>query len=361
MAYGTPRAYGTRTQAYGTSRAYGTRTQAYGIPDPRAYGTPTPRRRPRRRGFLKTMATFLVLLTLLVVGGWFYLDFSLHRTAALADYPGRAGQGAGENWLIIGSDNRDGLTFAQQEQLAAAGNPTGAPDTAMIFHMPGDGAKPTLVSLLRNSYLDVPGHGMNTLAAAYGLGGTPLVVRTVEQATSLRIDHFADVGFGGLIDIVNDVGGVNLCLPAAIDDPLAGLNLGPGCQLLNGAQALGYVRTESTPQADLERVVHQRDFLTALLRRIASPSVYFNPGNLFPLLVDAPSVVTIDNGDHLLDLIHLAFAMRDAPVGTTVPIMDTEDVPGVGNVVVWDQNKAALLFSDLRTNTTVAANLISSQ
>lgn len=319
---------------------------------------------PRRGPRWGRMFTFvLVVVVLAVVSGWFYLDYSLNRVNALTDYAGRPAEGSGTNWLIIGSDSRDGLS-AQQEQELSTGSDSGArSDTTMLFHIPSDSSKPTLVSLLRDSYVSIPGHGKNKLNAAYSYGGPALLVQTVEQATGLHIDHFVSIGFGGLVNVVDDVGGVTMCIQTAMVDPKAGLNLQPGCQTLNGTEALGYVRTRATPLADLERVVHQREFLAALLAKVTSSGTYLNPLHFFPLLVDAPKSVTVDTDTHFLDLLRMAYALRGATTGnvvtTTVPIGSTPTIAGVGSVVVWDANKANLLWVDLRTDQPVPANILS--
>lgn len=329
---------------------------------------PVPLGRPRRRHrFLRKLLITVIILALLVVGGWFGLDYSLTRAPVLQDYPGRPAQGAGANWLVVGSDSVTGLTTVQDAQFAvgnASDTATGTrADSVMLLHIPDNDTKPTLVSLLRDSYLDIPGHGMNRLTAAYTLGGPALLARTVELGTHLRIDHFLAIGFGGLVNVVNDIGGVHLCLPAPITDPKAGLNLPVGCQTLDGGAVLGYARTVPGPQGDLARVVRQRQLLSALLDRVADPGVYANPIRLVPLLYDVRRVVTIDHGDHLLDLVRLAMTMRGAPSGgvvdTTVPVGGMPGVPGVGTVVTWDMNKASLLFGDLRTDDPVPSSVLS--
>jgi len=299
----------------------------------------------------------VLILVVLLVGMWFYVDSTLKRTDALSDYSGRPVAGAGTNWLMVGSDSREDLTEAQKQQLAT-GDASGArTDTIMLLHIPSSG-KPTLVSLLRDSYVDIPGHGKNKINAAYAFGGAPLLVHTVEGATGLHVDHFMEVGFGGFANVVDAIGGVNICVDQPIDDPKAGINLQAGCQDLNGSQALGYVRTRATPSADLDRVVHQRQFLHALLSKVTSPGVTLNPFKAFPLLTDLPSAVTVSQGDHLYNLIGLALAMANNDlVTTTVPMAGTENT-SVGNVVLWDKNKASELFTAFKNDQPVPADVL---
>ena len=99
-----------------------------------------------------------------------------------------------------------------------------------------------LVSLPRDSYVHIPGFGHNKINAAYAFGGPKLLAKTVQNATGLQIDHYMGIGFGGLVNVVNAVGGVRMCIPSNLNDPASGLHLKKGCQTLDGAQALGFVR-----------------------------------------------------------------------------------------------------------------------
>ena len=321
----------------------------------------------RRRGWKIFRRVLALVVVLLVVGGvvtWFYMDNSFNRVAALTDYSGRPAQGSGTNWLIVGSDSRQGLTDAQAAQLhtgdasAVAGGRT---DTIMLVHIPDNSTKPTMVSLLRDSRVTIPGHGKNKINAAYAFGGAPLLVQTVEGATGLRIDHYAEIGLGGFASVVDDVGGVQMCLPQAVNDSFAGINLPAGCQNLNGANALGYVRSRHAfATSDFARTDHQRQFIGALADKLSSPGVLLNPFDLLPVIGDLPKALTVDNGDHLQNLIGLAWSMRGISSGgvttTAVPIGGSS-----GSDLLWDTTKAPELFHDLNTDTAVPASLITTQ
>ena len=151
-------------------------------------------------------------------------------------------------------------------------------DTILLLHIPSNGGRAVLVSLPRDSYVQIPGYGNNKINAAYSFGGPKLLARTVQNNTGLRIDHYMGIGFGGLVNVVNAVGGVNMCLPRPIHDQASGLHLKAGCQTLDGAQALAYVRDRHTfADQDLQRVQDQRIFLRALLRKMTSPGTMLNP------------------------------------------------------------------------------------
>src|SRR5437879_1674587 len=111
---------------------------------------------------------------------------------------------------------------------AGRGPATGGPRSRR--HVPANGTRPTLVSLPRDSYVPIPGHGYNKLNAAYAFGGPKLLVQTVQNVTGLPVSHYMGIGFGGLVSVVNDVGGVQICLKAPMNGPKAGQNLQAGCQ-----------------------------------------------------------------------------------------------------------------------------------
>ncbi len=298
----------------------------------------------------------VALLLVGTIGMYFYLDSKLNRVAALADYPGRPTGSAGQNWLITGSDSRQGLTRQQENQLATGHDVTGQrSDTIMLLHI-GSGT-PTLVSLPRDLYVNIPGYGMNKINAAFAVGGPRLLAETVQNYTGLRIDHYMGIGFGGLVNVVDSVGGVNICVKHALDDTASGLHLKPGCQTLNGAQALGYVRDRhSFGASDLQRVQDQRALLKALLSRATSPTVFLNPFAAIPTATSSASALTVDQGTHLYQLIHVAFALR-GPQTTTVPLAGTE-ATAVGEVLLTDRSNALRLFNALGSGQPVPKSLL---
>ena len=251
-----------------------------------------------------------------MAGSYFWLDSKLNRSVTL---PAFSGSSAGQNWLIVGSDTRQGLTTKEIIQLHVGFDfGTTNSDSLMLLHM-GTG-KPVLISIPRDSYVPIPGHGENKINAALGFGGPSLLIQTVENVTGLRIDHYMGIGFGGLVSVVNEVGGVNICLPAALHDTDSGINLKAGCQTLNGDQALAFVRDRhSFADEDLQRMQDQRAFLRALLDKATSPGVYLNPFTALPFGSSAASSISVDQGTDLYDLVNAALALRD-PLTGTVPI-----------------------------------------
>ncbi len=280
-------------------------------------------------------------------GLWF--DSQLRRTPALAGYPDRPGPARGTTWLLVGSDSRQDLTAEQQRHLTTGGDiGAGHTDTLLLVHVPGTGSDTaaTVVSIPRDSYLPIPGYGRDKVNVAYALGGAPLLAQTVQQATGLRLDHYAEIGFGGFAGLVDALGGVTLCPDEPISDPLAGIDLPAGCQRLDGRAALGYVRSRDTPRADLDRMAHQRAFLAALLHRAAGPAVWLNPWRWYAVPHAAAGALTADPGTHPWDLARLGWALHRGPVALTVPIGEFTNTDS-GAVVVWDEQAAAELFATL--------------
>jgi LCP family protein required for cell wall assembly len=311
--------------------------------------------RPRR--ILAIIA--LVVVVVLVLSGvmYFYLNSKLTRANVLVDYAGRPAASDGQNWLITGSDSRQGLTRKQERQLATGIGIGGhRSDTVMLLHIPSSG-KSVLVSLPRDSYVNIPGFGMNKLNAAYSFGGPKLLVKTVEGATGLQITHYMGIGFGGLVNVVNAVGGVRMCIPQNLNDPASGLHLKKGCQNLNGAQALGFVRTRHLfATQDLQREQDQRVFIKALLSKMTSPGTLVNPFATLPAAFGATGALTVDKGTQLYQLVQVAFALRHSET-TTVPIGGSETL-AVGDVLVWDHNQALRMFDAMKNGQPVPKRLI---
>jgi len=308
--------------------------------------------RPKR--VLVILASLVVLAMLATVGLYFSVSSKLTRINVLVP---TSFTSAGTNWLIAGSDSRGGLTTQQENQLALGHDITGGrSDTIMLLHLPANGTRPTLVSIPRDSYVPIPGYGYNKINAAYAIGGPKLLISTVQNVTGLPINHFMSIGFGGLVGVVNDVGGVRMCLKAPMKDPLAGLNLKAGCQTLNGDQALGFVRTRAFTEGDLQREQDQRVLLKGILSKMTSAGTLANPFAIIPAANGAASAISVDQSTGLSQLVSVAFALRD-PVTTTVPFGQFANT-NVGSVVEWNTTAAKQFFNDLGHDQPLPANLI---
>ncbi|RVW02234.1 LCP family protein [Rhodococcus xishaensis] len=324
---------------------------------------PPNQRRPRRRWrWPRRVALVLIVALVASVGGMLFLDTKLNRVNALSDYPGRIADTPGTNWLLVGSDSRAGLTPEEAAELTTGGEEIGGQrtDTIMLVHIPRSGAT-TMVSIPRDSYVNIPGIGRGKINAAFSEpNGEQLLVQTVEEATGLRIDHYAEIGFGGFAGVVDALGGVNVCVPYAIDDPMAGVNLPEGCQDLNGRDALGFVRSRATALADLDRMDNQRAFMSALLEKVTSPATLINPLRLWPTVAKTADSLQVGDGDHLWNLAGLAWAMRGDVVTTTVPVGGFDLVAGWGDVLLWDRGKASEFFDALANDRQIPQSLLTS-
>jgi len=318
-------------------------------PSPPLWVTGQHRSRSPLDRFTRFAALAVVAVIAIPVAAALFVETRISHTAVFAGYPGRPAAASGTNWLIVGSDSRQGLTRQQEDQLVAGHDVGGMrSDTIMLVHIPSGPGRPILVSLPRDSYLPIPGQGRNKVNAAFSDGGPALLAQTVQNATGLRISHFAQIGFGGLVRVVNAVGGVRICIRERLDDKRSGTHLKAGCQTIDGSQALAFVRDRHSFQGDgdLQREQDQRIFLEALLKKATSSSVYLNPKSAAMTTLDASGTLGVDNGTHLWDLAGLSEALPGART-LDVPTRDGT-VKGVGDVLYWNTSAANRLFSSLR-------------
>lgn len=305
--------------------------------------------RPRR---ILRLLLVLALAYVVFAGGLFlWAGGRLRHTEALAGHPDRPAAGQGTNWLLVGSDSRRKLTAEQRRELHVGGEAGLNTDTIMLLHYGASG--PYLISLPRDSYVPVPGHGESKINAAYALGGPKLLTRTVEQATGLRVDHYAEVDFLGFVQVVDALGGVTLCLEAPLKDEKSGADLPAGCAEQNGTQALAYVRARyHDPEGDLGRVRRQRQLVNAVADGMLGPGVLLNPFAAVPVLNASLDAVRVDDGTGVIDLTRMGLAMKRVSGGggamTTVPVHPGAGAGGAGDVLVWDEAAARRLFQAVR-------------
>jgi LCP family protein required for cell wall assembly len=337
--------------------------------------------RKRRRWGLIIGLTVLGLVIALVgtaVGTWIWASSNIKHVGALNDYAGRPAQGKGTNWLLTGSDSRDSLTPAQIKALHTGSSSSisgSRTDTIMILHYGASG--PDLISIPRDSYVQIPAYKdskgnshsaqHSKINAAYDLGGPQLLVQTVEQNFGIRIDHYLEIGFLGIVNMVNEAGGVHLCLSAAIHDHYSGANLSAGCQTLNGTQALAYVRSRySLPNSDVSRMSDQQAFIRGLVQAADRPGVYLNPFALYPFLGAALDSIAADDGTGLSDLTDLArhakpLAGSGGGSSGTMPIAnESYYVSGIGDAVQIDKAKAGEVADAVNQDVKIPAGLLNS-
>jgi len=253
----------------------------------------------------------------------------------------------GTTYLLAGSDSRaDGFITDTAEGART--------DTIMLLHEPTSGPA-ALISLPRDAYVEIPGHGMNKLNAAYALGGPPLLVQTVEQLTGLGVDHYVEVGFGGVAGVVDAVDGVELCLDYAVADELSGLMWPePGCRVVDGTTALAFARMRySDPKGDIGRAERQQQLISALASQVADPGVLVSPGRQVSLVRAGTDALAVSEGTGIVDMGRLALAFRAAtgPDGVrgTPWLTSLDHRPGgVGSTVLLDAERNAALWPAMR-------------
>ncbi|WP_264085539.1 LCP family protein [Actinomadura algeriensis] len=245
------------------------------------------------------------------------------------------------NVLLIGSDGRGG-------DMARS-------DTLMLVHVPEGRDGVRVVSFPRDLMVDVPEcagrYGRQGLIdSAFTGGGAACMLQTVEALTGVRIDRTVTVGFEGFRTVVDALGGVEVTLPRAVEDPKAGLSLPAGRNLLRGREALAYVRSRRAlgDGADLRRIERQQQFLTSMAGKVAE--LRKDPVAFARFLKAVAAAVETEPGADAGGLVKLAQSM--AKVGAddvefgTVPVVEA---PADPNRLVTDEKRAEELFAQLRT------------
>ncbi|WUH93247.1 LCP family protein [Streptomyces sp. NBC_00433] len=359
--------------------AQGDRLPAGAIPQPGSggdgYGPPTTGgpgsagphtpRTPRwstRRKVGYTALGLVVVLLVVSVSTYFWADSKVRREVDLSKVEDRPAAGKGTNYLIVGSDSREGLTKQDEKDLhtgAAAGQRT---DSMMILHTGSNGT--TMMSLPRDSYVTIPAFtgqqshkryaaSTHKLNRAYADGGPELLTRTIEYNTGIHIDHYAEIGFAGFVNLVNALGGVNMCLDKPLHDKASGADFAAGCQKMNGQQSLAFVRQRhQEADQDLGRMRNQQKFLSTLAHQAASPSTVLNPFKLYPVIGSGLDTLVVDKNMSLRNLLSMFWAMKGVTGGSgnsiTVPIANANyQTSNDGDAVKWDMTKAKTLFGEL--------------
>ena len=324
-----------------------------------------PAKAPRNKVLKRVIRTLkIALVSYLVFFIWlgFNTSHALQKTKAMPHH--RIANTAGTNWLLVGSDSRRGLSFQDMKDLhTGMDHSSQRTDTIMIVHFGGKG-RASLISLPRDSYVVIPRHMYNgqvvneyhnKINATYSIGGAPLLVGTVERNTGLHIDHYMEVGFAGIRDLTDAIGGVDMCVPRHYVDKNSALNINKGCQTLDGKTALAYVRMRyADPRGDIGRIQRQQQYLGAVLHKVLTPGVLLNPLSMNHLSKATTDALVLGKEDGVYDLGRLGIAMRSLMKGKgavkTVPVATANGFEGGQSVVLWNEQKAKALFRSLGAN-----------
>ncbi|MFF3454880.1 LCP family protein [Streptomyces sp. NPDC002730] len=295
----------------------------------------------------------------------------ISRVDPFRDMKNRPDPGHGMNLLVVGTDGRDKITREEKRKYRLGGAPCRCTDTIMLVHISADRERASVVSLPRDTYTQIPEHTDATtgkhhqphplkLNAAYSEGGPNLTVRTVENMTKVKIDHYLEVDFTSFMKTVDTLGGVEICNARPLKDSHTGLDLGVGTHRLTGGQALQYVRSRYVDgAADLGRMQRQQRFLAALIHQASSSGVLLNPVKFRDVASTMLNSVRADRGFGSDEMLALGKAMRGfTPASsefTSVPLADTRNpVKGIGSTVKWDDAKSKKLFQTLREDKPLA-------
>jgi LCP family protein required for cell wall assembly len=315
------------------------------VPPPSAPAAPTKRRRfPYGKLVLLLLVAWIAYLVAGPVIAWKRIDMVDAKPAG-----GRPAEQPGTTYLLVGSDSREGLSKAENRKLGTGGvgDVGQRTDTIMLLHT-GDGPS-VLLSIPRDSIVPIPGHGTTKINAAFAYGGAPLLVKTIEQDTGVRVDHYVEIGFGGFVNSVDAVGGVRICPSKRMVDPRANLNIKKGCQHVDGVTALGYARSRHTSGiGDIDRAKHQREVVSAIGSEVKSPWTVINPFRYYRVNMAATSSLKVDHDSGVIDLARFAWAMTriNGKDGLTcsMPIRDL--------AVHWDTERALALLKLIKTDHT---------
>lgn len=300
----------------------------------------------------------LLLLVLAVLGYLVGVPAAAWASVAQVDDqpPGaRPADQPGRTYLLVGSDSRDDMTDEERRKLGTGSASGQRTDTMMLLYVPPSG-KPALISIPRDSYVAIPGHGKNKINAAYAFGGAKLLTQTVELATGLRVDHYVEIGFVGFVDVIDAIDGIQMCVPRDIKDKNSHLDLKKGCQTMDGTTALGYVRMRyADPEGDLGRVKRQREMVAAVAKKSASADSVVNPVRYWNLNHAVAGALTLGRTTSMADMPAVALAMRDLSkpdaLMLTVPIKGDISTPA-GSSLAWDTAKTKDLFGTIARGTT---------
>jgi len=304
---------------------------------------PLKKRRSRLKKFLLALlAAFLLLILLLLLFLWLILGRQEQIHDAITPRPADA---KGQTFLLIGTDRRSLVQTTGKNAEAEAFEP-GAQrsDMLMLFHITDDRSRVYGVSIPRDTWIDIPGHGKAKVNAAYSFGGAKLAVQTVQELTGVHIDHLAVVDWTGFQQLTDTLGGVDVFIPKTTTDLYRKVQWTQGFHHLNGSQALMYVgQRAGLPNGDFDRIKRQQNFLRQISAKTLASRNVTKPKLLKDLLDQFVSNVSVDDKLDPIEMFKLAWSLR----GFDTQYMSFFTVPNQGtgragdqSIVVYDQKRA---------------------
>ncbi len=313
-------------------------------------GPARPRQRKKRRWPLVVVVCVLLMLAWPV---FLMIDANSHLKKI--DALSGAANTSGTTYLLAGSDSRaDGSVPDDTEGQRA--------DSIMLVHVAPNG-QTSNISLPRDTYVEIPGYGWDKLNASYAYGGPALLVKTVEKLTGLTVDHYAEIGMGGVSNIVDAVDGVNLCFDLSVEDERSELNWEAGCHDANGKTALAFARMRySDPRGDIGRAERQRQVVSKTVSKAMKPATLLNPMSALRVERAGASAFTVDQDSSVIDVARLVLAFREAQnSGMTgvPPIESLGYATSAGSAVLLEDTTAPDFFAKLRAGTLTKDDLAS--
>ena len=273
------------------------------------------------------------------------------------------------NYLIVGSDTREGLSREEIKRLKVGGTDVAAgkrSDTMLLIHISKKRDKAAIISIPRDSYALIPEHNnsqgkvipaaYSKINSAYNWGGAPLLIETLESMSDLRIDYYVELNFVGFVRMVDALGGVEICTKKDINDPKSHLTLPAGTHVLDGVDSLKFVRTRVFDGlGDLGRMKRQQEFASAMLRKATSAGVLLNPVKMVDFINSALDSVVTDEGLSQGDLLTLGKQLRNLSASNvrtlTIPLQYYNyNKNGVSAAVLWDPVLAPELFERIKND-----------
>lgn len=309
-----------------------------------------PRQRKKRRWPLVVVACILLMLAWPV---FLMIDANSHLKKI--DALSGAANTSGTTYLLAGSDSRaDGSVPDDTEGQRA--------DSIMLVHVAPNG-QTSNISLPRDTYVEIPGYGWDKLNASYAYGGPALLVKTVENLTGLTVDHYAEIGMGGVSNIVDAVGGVNLCFDLSVEDERSELNWEAGCHDADGKTALAFARMRySDPRGDIGRAERQRQVVSKTVSKAMKPATLLNPMSALRVERAGASAFTVDQDSSVIDVARLVLAFREAQKSGMTGIPPIESLgyaTSAGSAVLLEDTTAPDFFAKLRAGTLTKDDLAS--
>lgn len=326
------------------------------------------------RWVARGLVALVVIALGLTAAGWWAVNHYDSRIERVDAFSGVDAQGRPEapptstkvvqvaqNILLVGSDTREG---EGNNRYGPAGEGARA-DTTILVHIPAGGGHATLVSIPRDSYVTIPACTGSTgkeyrekkgkFNTAFAQGGPACTIATVERLSGIRIDHYVEIDFAGLIQVVDAVGGVDVYLPEAVNDKDSELNLPAGVSHVDGEGALAFVRARKfDPRGDIGRIERQQQLLATLLQKVKSSEVLLNPSRLKGFLDTVTDAVRTDPGFGVPQMVELAEGTNGLDLSkvqfATPPLADPDYRLNGVSYVLLDEEGTAALFEAVRND-----------